>query len=350
MNDYLFNKVKGCLVVAGMGDGLGAPSEAWSYHDIVKKFGGPLVKFEDPTSNFYVKDNRIGEVTDDTSQMYELALALIKKGKDFTANDAADALVNWSEKYPKYYPRNAGPTTRYVIDALKEGQDPVEVGKKGGTYDRGTSNGAAMRIAPAGLLYPDNMEKTIDLAIKMTQPTHGTQHAYAGACAIACGISKALGKDTSVLDIIKACLYGAEQGEIIGVKEARIAPGSSTLSKLKQGICIAVDNLNTNLFDMTKELEKNIGNDGSVQSSVACAVAIFLHSTGDYLKTIQGGANLGGDTDTIACIAGKLAGAYSGFDKVDSELYKTFTAANPSFDFDYVAEKITELADKNCDK
>lgn len=342
---YLYNKIKGTLVAAGMGDAMGAPSEAWSRDEIIKNYGGPITDFIDPSLNFYVKDNLIGEVTDDTSQMYEMALAVIKSKGNLTVNGVANALVEWSDKYPKYYPRNAGPTTRYLIEDLKLGKDPVELGKMGGTYDRGTSNGAAMRIAPAGLLFPGNFEKTIEVAITMTKPSHGTQHGYSGACAIACGISNAIMEDSNLYSIIKACLYGAKRGEEIGREEARIAPGFAAYEKIVKSIEIALTS--DHMDEAMERLERNVGNDGSIQSSVACAIGLFLASSGDVMKTIIGGANIGGDTDTIACIAGMLAGAYTGFEGIDSDKYEVFKKANTGFDFDKVSEQLTDLAYHN---
>ncbi|MEH7253377.1 ADP-ribosylglycohydrolase family protein [Neobacillus niacini] len=343
--EHLFNKIKGTFIVAGMGDALGAPSEAWSRDEIIKQFGGLITDFVDPSPNIYVQDNLIGEVTDDTSQMYEMALAIIKSNGNFTVNDAAKALVDWSEKYPKYYPRNAGPTTRYVIEELKSGKDPVELGKMGGTYDRGTSNGAAMRIAPAGFLYPGDLEKTIEVAITMTKPSHGTQHAYSGACAIACGISNALMEDSDLFSIIKACLYGAKRGEEIGKQEARIASGFATYEKIIKSIEIALTSDNMN--EAMDKLERYVGNDGSIQSTVGCAIGLFLAGSGDSMKTIIGGANIGGDTDTIACIAGMLAGAYNGLEGIDMDKYEVFINANPSLDFDKVSEELTNIAYNN---
>lgn len=343
--EYLYNKIKGTLVAAGMGDAMGAPSEAWSRDEIIKNYGKPITDFIDPSLNFYVKDNLVGEVTDDTSQMYEMALAIIKAKGNLTVKDVANALVEWAEKYPKYYPRNAGPTTRYLIEDLKLGKDPVELGKTGGTYDRGTSNGAAMRIAPAGLLFPGNLEKTIEVAITMTKPSHGTQHGYSGACAIACGISIALVENADLYSIIKACLYGAKRGEEIGRREARIAPGFAVYEKIVKSIEIAL--ISENMEEVMDRLERSVGNDGSIQSSVACAIGLFLASYGDVMETIISGANIGGDTDTIACIAGMLAGAYTGFQGIDGDKYEVFEKANTGFDFDKVSEELTNLAYDN---
>ena len=343
--ELLNNKIKGSLVLAGMGDAIGAPSEAWSTDEIVKTYGGLITDFLDPSQNFYVKDNLVGEVTDDTSQMYEMALAIIKSNGKLTVNDVANALIEWSKKYPKYYPRNAGPTTRYLIEDLKLGKDPVELGRIGGTYDRGTSNGAAMRIAPAGLLYPGNLDKTIETAIIMTKPSHGTQHGYSGACAIACGISNALMEDSNLYSIAKACLYGAKKGEEIGMQEARIAPGAATYEKIVKAIEIALTTDDMN--EVIRKLERYIGNDCTIQSSVACAIGLFLAANGNPWNTILGGANLGGDTDTIACIAGMLAGAYKGFEVIDKEKVNVFMNANKAFDFDYISKELTEFAIQN---
>ena len=35
----LRDRILGCLTTAGMGDGIGAPSEAMSYHEIKEKYG-----------------------------------------------------------------------------------------------------------------------------------------------------------------------------------------------------------------------------------------------------------------------------------------------------------------------
>ena len=199
MEQYsLKDRILGCLFSAGMGDAMGGPSETYSQKEIRDKFGGWITGFMPPGDNALVKGNEIGEVTDDTSQMYEMGLAIVKSGGKLTVKDAADALVGWSKKYPKYYPRNAGATTRFVIEELLNGDDPEAVGKRGGNYRRGTSNGCAMRVASAGLIHPGDLDGAIREAIIMTKPSHGTQHAYSGACAIACGISEALNEDSDL--------------------------------------------------------------------------------------------------------------------------------------------------------
>ena len=48
-----------------------------------------------------------------------------------------------------------------------------------------------------------------------------------------------------------------------------------------------------------------------------------------WKKTILGGANIGGDTDTIACMAGMFAGAYRGAASIRLDWRKLFKRQIP---------------------
>ncbi len=81
-----------------------------SAEEITDRFGSRVVDFEDGSDNYYALGNDVAEVTDDASQTYEMARAVAECKGRLTVDAAAQALVRWSESYPKYYPRNAGPT------------------------------------------------------------------------------------------------------------------------------------------------------------------------------------------------------------------------------------------------
>lgn len=76
-------------------------------------------------------------------------------------------------------------------------------------------------------------------------------------------------------------------------------------------------------------IEYEVGNGVAIQESVAAAIAIFMAAHGDVEKTILGGANIGGDTDTIACMAGMLAGAYRGAASIRLDWRKLFKRQIP---------------------
>ncbi len=344
----LKDRILGCLYCAGMGDAMGGPSETFSQQEIRDVFGGWITGFLPPGDNVLVKGNEIGEVTDDTSQMYEMGMAIVKSNGFLTVQGAADALVGWSQKYPKYYPRNAGATTRFVIEELLRGDDPETVGRRGGSYRRGTSNGCAMRVASAGLIHPGNLQGAIKDAIIMTKPSHGTQHAYSGACSIACGISEALKSDSDVYSVIKASLYGAKKGYEMGLEEARIAAGEDLYLKILYAVEIS---LSTNSMEETlRALEAKVGNDGQIQNSVASAIGIFAATEGNPEKTIIYGANYGGDTDTISCIAGTLSGAFSGLEALRKDWIEIFVKANPTLNMDFLGDELYKIATREINR
>ncbi len=77
--------------------------------------------------------------------------------------------------------------------------------------------------------------------------------------------------------------------------------------------------------------------------SVPAAVGIFVAAKGDPLETIVGGTNIGNDTDTVAAMAGSLAGALRGIDAVPQSMYETLKAVN-SEDIEAIARGLTDLA------
>ena len=322
MSYDLYDRVLGCLLAAGMGDGIGAPTEGLSQDEIAAEYGKAVETFEDGSQNFYSLGNDVAEVTDDASQMYEMAKETVSCGGVMTPQAAARAVERLSESYPKYYPRNAGPTTSLVIEDLKNGADPIAAGMQGRRYGRGTSNGASMRVAAAGLTAVGDREKAIANAVAMSRPTHGTQHAFSGACAIACGVTEALKEDADVLSIVQACLYGARRGEEIGLATARRASGCSTVRCIERAVAAALPH--EDMPSALDAIEYEVGNGVAIQESVAAACAIFMAAHGDVEKTILGGANIGGDTDTIACMAGSVAAAFFGIPKDIREAAQPF--------------------------
>lgn len=341
----LKDRILGCLTTAGMGDAMGAPTEAMSDVEIIQKYGRRIDTFLDGSTNLIAWGNAIGEITDDTSQMFEMVKAIIKTGGNLTVEAAAQALIAWSENWPRYYPRNAGPTTRNVIDRLKNGEDPIQIGRSGGRYELGTSNGAIMRIAGAGLCHPGDLDGAVHTAIIMTSCSHGTQIAYSAACSIACGIAEALTEHSDVHSILKACVYGAKRGEEIGLREARIAPGARVLPKILKAIELAY--AADTMEQAEKMLNDEMGTDSAaIAQTCAIAIGLFAAAGGDSIKTILGGANIGGDTDTLACIAGMLSGAYQGYARLPEDWRETFNQANPDLDFSWATDRLMDIVQK----
>jgi len=344
MNEKLYDKILGCLTGAAIGDAMAAPTEGFSKDEILAEYGGRITYYVDGKDNKYSYGNFVGEITDDASQMYEMAKAVADCDGELTVEAAAQALVRWSESYPKYYPRNAGATTSKVISQLKAGKDPIALGKEGKYVGRGTTNGAAMRIAAAGLTAPGDLEKAVRNAVTMCSPSHGTQHAFSGACAIACGISEALKESATTVSIVKACVYGARRGEEIGNEKGRRAEGIRVIHNIGTAVREAL--LAKDMVDAEDRLDDWVGADGSIQASAAIAIGLFLASDGGVEDTILSCANIGGDSDTNACIAGSLVGAFRGFSAFRKEWVEQMRSANPALQLEDVARRLTEICER----
>lgn len=346
MNERLYDHVLGSLVGAAIGDALGAPAEGLSKDEIAAKYGGRVETFVDGSDNFYSHGNDVGEITDDSSQMYEMAKAVADCDGVLTVEAAAEALVRWSASYPKYYPRNAGATTSHVIEELQVGADPIELGMLGGYVGRGTTNGAAMRVAGAGLTRAGDWDRAVENAVTMCRPSHGTQHAFAGAAAIAAGISEGLREDASTVSVVRACVFGARRGEELGLATARKAEGIRVPNTL--GLALREALLAHDMEDAEDRLDETVGADGSIQSAVALAVGLFLASDGDPHEAIASCVNIGGDADTTACIAGSLVGAFRGCSAFPTEWVDTVRAVNPELKLDELAARLTTICEASA--
>ena len=80
-------------------------------------------------------------------------------------------------------------------------------------------------------------------------------------------------------------------------------------------------------LDLLKRLQSakdiiSLGNGIEAQNSVVTAIACFLFSTHSYEQTIGNAIFLGGDTDTIAAMAGAISGAFLGIKALPQTLIK----------------------------
>jgi ADP-ribosylglycohydrolase len=71
-----------------------------------------------------------------------------------------------------------------------------------------------------------------------------------------------------------------------------------------------------------------VGTDMLVAESVATAFGLVYLADGDPMKAMTYGANIGGDTDTIAAIAGAICGAFQGINTVDAGLLAQVDSVN----------------------
>ena len=286
--DWLEDRIRGCLGFAALGDVAGAPFEGCTREE-VRSYGDPLPRVWLESA----------EVTDDTGQLEALARVLVESAGAPSQKAWREALIEWFETSPTA--ARAGPTTRAILAG-----DPHPPDER-----IGVTNGSAMRAAPCGLVHPGDPEAAVELAWLTSRPTHDTQVAAAAAGAIAAGVAVALRPGSGLPDVVEACVLGAALGNGLGVRHGRTValPRVSNRIELAIGEARAARDMN----DALERIEAAVGTSMLAFESVPAAVGVLAASDGDPVAVVRAAVWLGGDADTIASMAGALAGALHGY-------------------------------------
>lgn len=286
------------LMGGALGDAMGMPTQLLSSGQIHGLYG-TVEDFVAPTDDHPVsKGLPAGAVTDDTEQTLLLGEVLLHSGSGFDHLGWIDALVRWEDGMRARGGYDLlGPSTKRAIDAIRNGVAPERAGRFGDT------NGAAMRIAPVGILVPPS-DALIARVADTCRATHNTSIAISAAAAVATVISAGidgLGWRDAVLTAVDAADAGESQGAWLagGRLSSRIALALEMAARVK-----TEDDIRA-MFDL-------LGTSVASQESIPAAFATLVVAEGDCWKAAVIAANLGGDTDTIGAIACSMAGACSG--------------------------------------
>src|SRR5262245_66159357 len=93
----LYEHVLGSLATAALGDAMGAATEQHAIPEILEEHGGLLRELLAPKDDTFSGGNLPGQITDDTSQVFALAAALLETGGDLTERAWTAKLLHWSD-------------------------------------------------------------------------------------------------------------------------------------------------------------------------------------------------------------------------------------------------------------
>ncbi len=335
----LENKVLGSLLAGAIGDAMGAATETRTPALIKEYFGDYVREFKQAPEDTFARGAEAGFVTDDFSLAYYTALEIVKNNGKIDEETAKKAVLEWSS-HPEYFDKYAGPTTRAGIARLK-GETVEEKYAFLSCDNAKATNGSGMKIGPVGLFNPGNVDKAIDDAITIIRVTHDNDLAISGGCAVAAAVSKALVENATVLDIVQAGIYGARKGFEKAQAFAHRLAGPS----VEKRIALAAEIGLRYYGDYEKamlEMGDVIGAGLHVSEAVPCAFGLFVSTGGHPLETIFSAVNVGNDTDTVAVMAGYLAGALNGADAYDPSYLNTIQKVN-KFDLVKLAKDICKF-------
>ncbi|ESX05260.1 ADP-ribosylglycohydrolase [Mesorhizobium sp. LSJC268A00] len=305
-NDAL-DRAMGALVGGALGDALGMPTQLLSPARIAELYGH-VEDFVAPFADHPVSKGLVaGTITDDTEQALLLGRILVQSGDRFDHARWVNALLDWEREVKARGSYDLlGPSTKRAIDAINDGVPAEEAGSRGDT------NGAAMRIAPVGIMMPlEPLDAFVAKVAETCRATHNTSIAIASAAAVAAAASHGVaGGDWRAAS--DSAVAAARRGARLGhwVTGGDIAARIAWAQELVRG---------KTMRDAIGLITDLVGTGVASQESVPAAFAVLEVAQGDPWQAAIISANLGGDTDTIGAIASGMAGACVGFSQLPQQ-------------------------------
>lgn len=339
----LYDKILGCLLGGAIGDAFGIRVEMMHYRDIEAQYGRitdfeslpprrpsnqPMLERWNPFGPPMSEDegfhplgrwsDEVGVYTDDTRYQLIVCQAILRNQRPIDGVDLAAEWLNYrlmaegADEHESTWSW-AGPERAYArhvasSDALTDmasRQRPCRAGWDtpmglihAGDPEQAARVGHSMAVAVATALSPN---ATIDEVI-------ANVITYADGLGVYTGEFK--GRIQRLLDLSQEC------PDVYALREPFYREFLVTFPP----------------WDAAFSLEM-----------VPCALTLCLIARGDPELAIVGATNLGRDSDTIASMAGQIAGALSGAASLPSGWSEKVLRLNPSPDLADVAKKLTDL-------
>lgn len=320
----------GAFYGLALGDALGMPTQSLSRPRIREVYGN-LTWFETALPDHPLAAGMAaGSITDDTEQALILAEVLVKGGGHIDSTQLATRLLAWQEDMRARGSLDLlGPSSSRAFEALLRGESVLTTGRFG------TTNGAAMRITPVGIASPSrNRPALIDLVVEASSVSHNTGVALAGAAAVAAAVSAGIdGAD------VKEATAAAQDAAAMAVNRGHWVAAADVASRIQWATEIVTGRHPSEAADLIYTL---VGTSLATQESVPAAFAALAVYPNDPWQTMLLAASLGGDCDTIAAIAGAVAGACHGLGALPECAVTTVRSAN-NLDLEPLAAELLNL-------
>ncbi|MFD2094001.1 ADP-ribosylglycohydrolase family protein [Blastococcus deserti] len=268
------HRVAGALVGSAVGDALGAPFEFGPPGQFSARFPVPARGAKTEMCSGGPVDREPGEFTDDTQMALLVAQSLLANdGLDEA--DLFDRFVRWAEAEPP----DIGAQTRAVLRC-----GAVAAAEHFATTGRAAGNGSLMRATPAAIWFSRfGTEATMDAARRISALTHGDPAAGEG-CAI-------------FSELMRVALDGGDPLEAVPSALALVADER----RERWATVLAPSWTPADATESNRAVWPTLGQ------------AVWgLRRGRDFAEVMRLIIDLGGDTDTVACVAGGLAGAVYG--------------------------------------
>ena len=323
-------RARGTLLGLAIGDALGMPTQGLPRELIAKRYGILQGFRAAPDDNPISHGLPAGRVTDDTDQAVIVGRLLIEGRGHINPVAFASALLTWEKRMMEVGSLDLlGPSTRRALSLVAQGVPAHLAGRNGST------NGAAMRVAPVGIAYAhEPIEALIDAVVQSCHLTHNTTIGIAGAAAVAAAVSAGIGGSS----VGEALRFAVERARL-GARRGFYYAGADVAAR----IIYALDLVRGRVAEESLHLIYSlVGTSVMTQEAVPAALAICAVAPTDPWLACRLAASLGGDCDTVAAIAGAILGACHG-DAFPRHALEALHAANPGLGLEALADALLAL-------
>ncbi|MFF1446847.1 ADP-ribosylglycohydrolase family protein [Streptomyces sp. NPDC058274] len=319
----LDERLTGALVGAAVGDALGGPVEGYSPEQIVERHGGRVHGVVGPWNGDTWRTARPiapyhkgdGHVTDDTLMTHALVRVYATVRDHLDAYAVAEHLVPDLMGTPRWIPEleaEALPLQRiflaekWLVARLHYGHvDPREAGA--GNI---VNCGAAMYMAPVGLVNAANPAGAYAEALDIAG-AHQSSYGREAAGVFAAAVAAACAPGATPASVVEACLALAKDGTRAAIEAvcdvaARHTDFESALRPLREAVA-PYDTVGPDY--RAPSLGARRPSRLHAIEELPVALGMLVVSGGDYRHAVLGSVNYGRDCDSIATMAGALAGA-----------------------------------------
>ncbi|MFI8833794.1 ADP-ribosylglycohydrolase family protein [Streptomyces afghaniensis] len=319
----LDERITGALVGAAVGDALGGPVEGYSPEQILERHGGRVHgivgpwhgddwRTARPLAPYHKGD---GHVTDDTLMTHALIRVYARVRDHLDAYAVADHLVPDLMTEPRWIPELETETLplhrvflaeKWLVTRIHYGHaDPREAG---------TGNivncGAAMYMTPVGLVNAADPRAAYAEALDIAgahQSSYGREAAGVLAAAVAAACTPGATPDS----VVSTCLSLAKDGtrtaiERVCEEASRHTDFESALAPLREAVA-PYDTVGPDY--RAPSLGARRPSRLHAIEELPVALGLLLVAQGNYRHAVLGAVNYGRDCDSIATMAGALAGA-----------------------------------------
>lgn len=297
------NKVLGGIMGLCVADALGVPVEFTS-REVLKK--DPVINMR----SYGTYHQPVGTWSDDTSMTLCLADNLTV---GINYNRIMKSFLRWMHE-EAYTPHgkvfDIGIATRKSLQRYENGVNPLDCG---GTHESDNGNGALMRILPIlfyvlpiyGSKFTENKE-----AMNVIHNVSSLTHAHKRSL-IACGIYISIAAELINPEYKKQATV--KSAVDTGLRQAMAYYRSQ--NEFTKELCYYERLISK---DFSQLDEQQIKSTGYVVDTLEAAIWCLLNTT-SYKECVLKAVNLGDDTDTVAAVAGGLAGLFYGYNSMPEE-------------------------------